>query len=119
MAISPLRCPTCGSVRLVEDRFCRRCGRSFATPLVRAAARVIAPLVARRPASVWQGLALLVLGATVTAVRRWAVRRVVRALLPRVLGRALGSNGGAHRPGARVTELTIILRQRIDERELR
>ncbi|MCL6643349.1 MAG: hypothetical protein K6T71_08595, partial [Candidatus Bipolaricaulota bacterium] len=68
------------------------------------------------PASVWQGLALLALGATVTAARRWAVRRAIRTLLPIVLRRALDGNGRRPGRGARVTELTIILRQRIEER---
>lgn len=119
MEVPSLRCARCGAGRLPEDRFCRRCGRAFAAPLVRAAARAIAPLVVarRRPATLWRGVALLALGAGVAAARRWAVRRAVRVLLPLLLTRVLPGGDGRRAPrGVRVTEVTLTLRQRVEER---
>lgn len=119
MEVLPLRCARCGGARLSEDRYCRRCGRSFAAPLVRAAVRAIAPLVVarRRPVPIWQGVALLVVGAGLAAARRWAVRCTVRALLPLLLTRIVPDGRGHRAPrGVRVTELTVTLRQRVEER---
>ncbi|MBI2321294.1 MAG: hypothetical protein HYU88_04180 [Chloroflexi bacterium] len=102
MEVLLLRCARCGAARLSEDRL-----------------RAIAPLVVarRRPVPVWQGVALLVVGAGLAAARRWAVRRTVRALLPLLLTRVLPDGGGDRAArGVRVTELTVTLRQRVEER---
>lgn len=114
--VQRLSCPSCRTLRLADDRFCRFCGRAFILPLVRAAAQCLIPMVSRyRPVPLWQGVALLALGASLTLARRWAVRRAVRALLPLLLARVLPVNGARPR-SARIRQLTVTFSERIEER---